>query len=263
LLNVSKDRKDGGLLAAIAFYTRLPVPLAGGLEFRRVACFAPLVGLLIGSLLVLVDQGLTWLNVPALTRSAVVVVSWVALTGGLHLDGVIDSADGLAVPDSSRRLVVMAESTVGAFGVMAAVVLILLKTAALVDLSSWRGLVLPVVAGWGRWGQQVAIACYPYLKPTGKGAFHKTAIRSFWDCMPSLLLLLGLSFAPCGLAVPVWSVAVGLALGSAIASGVAAWFAWQLGGHTGDTYGAVVEWTEALLLVLLTVVQSAVYSIPT
>ncbi len=245
-----------GFLAAIAFYTRLPVPLIGTLDFRRVACFAPLVGLLIGGLLALFDQGLAWLSVPALTRSAVVVVSWLALTGGLHLDGVIDSADGLAVPDSSRRLAVMTESTTGAFGVMAAIILVLLKTAALTDLTSWRWLALPVVAGWGRWGQQVAIACYPYLKPTGKGVFHKAAIRSFWDCVPSLLLLLGLSFAPCGLAAPRWQAA-GLVFGAVIAGGVAAWFARQLGGHTGDTYGAVVEWTEALLLVWLTVVQSA------
>lgn len=245
-----------GFLAAIAFYTRLPVPLAGALDFRRVACFAPLVGLLIGGLLALLDQGLAWLGVPALTRSAVIVVSWIAVTGGLHLDGAIDAADGLAVPDTTRRLAVMTESTTGAFGVMVAVIVVLLKTAALTDLTTLRWLALPVAAGWGRWGQQVAIACYPYLKPTGKGAFHKAAIRSFWDCVPSLLLLLGLSFLPGGFAFPQWHSAIGLAGGSVIAGGVAAWFAAQLGGYTGDTYGAVVEWTEALLLVLLIVVQS-------
>lgn len=249
-----------GFFAAIAFYTRLPIPLAVTLDFRWVACFAPLVGLLIGSLLALLDQGLAWLAVPTLTRSTVVVVSWITLTGGLHLDGVIDAADGLSVPDSSRRLTVMTESTTGAFGVMAAVILVLLKTAALTDLSDWRWLSLPVVVGWGRWGQQVAIACYPYLKPSGKGAFHKAAIQSFWDCVPSLLLLLGLSFVPCGFAISLWYWAIGLACGGVIAAGVAAWLAGQFGGHTGDTYGAVVEWTEALLLVLLVVIQGVVNS---
>jgi adenosylcobinamide-GDP ribazoletransferase len=244
-----------GFFAAIAFYTRLPIPMAGALDFRRVACFAPLVGLLIGSLLVLLDQGLAWLSVPALTRNAVIIASWVALTGGLHLDGVIDTADGLSVPDPTRRLAVMTESTTGAFGVMAAILLILLKTAALTDLTAWRWLSLPIVAGWGRWGQQVAIACYPYLKPSGKGAFHKAAVRSFWDCVPSLLLLLGLSFVPCGFGVPLWHLGLSFACGGVLAAGIAGWFATQLGGHTGDTYGAVVEWTEALLLVLLTVTQ--------
>lgn len=243
------------LLAAIAFYTRLPVPSSWALRFERVACLAPVVGLLIGSLLALLDQSLSWLNMPVFSRSAVVIVVWIAVTGGLHLDGVIDAADGLAVPDSNRRLEVMTESTTGAFGVMAAGALLLLKTAALVDLQDYRWLILSVAAGWGRWSQQIAIACYPYLKPTGKGAFHKLAIRSFWDTVPSLLLLLGVSAWPLGASVQLWPLALSLAVGGMIAFLVAAWFARQFGGHTGDTYGAVVEWTEALFLLFLTVIS--------
>ena len=105
--------------------------------------------------------------------------------------------------------------------------------------------------GWGRWGQQVAIAQYSNLKPTGKGAFHQAAIRSPWDLLPGLLLLLGLSALQILLDGDRYS-AVGMALaGGAIAFLTGAWFNHQLGGHTGDTYGAVVEWTEALLLCLL------------
>jgi adenosylcobinamide-GDP ribazoletransferase len=244
------------LLAAIAFYTRLPVPIAWALKFERVACFAAVVGVLIGGLLALLDQSLSWLNMPVLSRSAVVIVVWMAVTGGLHLDGVIDAADGLAVPDRKRRLEVMTESTTGAFGVMAAGALLLLKTTALTDLQDYRWLILPVAAGWGRWSQQIAIACYPYLKPTGKGAFHKLAIRSFWDTVPSLLLLLGLSALPLGLSVQLGPLTLGLVMGGVIAFLVAAWFAQQFGGHTGDTYGAVVEWTETLLLLLLVMVQA-------
>jgi adenosylcobinamide-GDP ribazoletransferase len=206
-------------------------------------------------MLALLDWGLTSLQVPAFSRSAIEVVIWIALTGGLHLDGAIDAADGLAVLDPKRRLEVMTESTTGAFGVMAATMLVLLKTATLTDLNGFRWLILPLAAGWGRWGQQVAIACYPYLKPTGKGLFHKAAIRSIWHTVPCLLLLLGLSGVPFGLTVNGWFLTVGLAMGAIIAIGVAAWFNHQLGGHTGDTYGAVVEWTEALFLVLLVIVQ--------
>jgi adenosylcobinamide-GDP ribazoletransferase len=250
------------LFAAVAFYTRLPVPALLALNFERVACFAPLVGLLIGGLLAFLDQTLAWLSMPALCRSAVVVIAWIGLTGGLHLDGAIDTADGLAVPDPERRLAVMTESTTGAFGVMAAAAILLLKTAALADLADcltiWGWLVLPLAAGWGRWGQQVAIACFPYLKKTGKGAFHKAAIRSFWDVVPALLLLLGLSLLPVGLSAAAvsldsWKLSLGLVAGSLIAGATAVWFGSRLGGHTGDTYGAVVEWTEAFLLVLLTI----------
>lgn len=240
-------------LGAIAFYTCLPVPYGWTLEFRGIARWAPLVGLLIGGVLGLGDLGLLSLGVPVLTRSALVVVVWIALTGGLHLDGAMDTADGLAVQDRQRRLEVMADSVTGAFGAMAAVALLLLKTCALKDLDSYRWLALMAAAGWGRWGQVVAIACYPYLKPTGKGAFHKEAIRPFQDVVLGLLLLLGLFGVQIFLEPQRWVAAVGMATGGcAIALLTGAWFNYQLGGHTGDTYGAVVEWTEAVLLCLLT-----------
>jgi adenosylcobinamide-GDP ribazoletransferase len=280
-------------LAAIAFYTRLPVPTAMALQFERVACLAPVVGLGIGTALAGFDWVLSSLGMPPLARSAAVVTVWVAITGGLHLDGAIDAADGLAVPDPSRRLAVMTESTVGAFGVMTAVMMMMLKTTALASLMESRhqlslelgqlslGLMLPLAAGWGRWSQQVAIACFPYLKPTGKGAFHKVALPSIWDTLPALLLLLGLSALPLGFSLglspePTASLTqvlpqqvlpqqvlpqqvllqtVQLAAGAGVAAGVAVWFGRQFGGHTGDTYGAVVEWTEALVLLLWTLGQ--------
>ncbi len=241
------------LLGAIAFYTCLPVPDGWTLEFQRIARWAPLVGLLIGGLLGLGDLGLHSLGMPVLTQSALVVVVWVALTGGLHLDGAMDTADGLAVQDRQRRLEVMADSATGAFGAMAAIALLLLKISALHDLDSYRWLALMSATGWGRWGQVVAIASYPYLKPTGKGAFHKEAIHPFPDIVLGLLLLLGLLGLQIFLEPGHWVVAVGTTSGGcAIALMAGAWFNRQLGGHTGDTYGAVVEWTEALLLCLLT-----------
>ncbi len=243
------------MVASVGFYTCLPIPFAWMESFERVARWAPLVGILIGGVLGLGDWGLQQLGMPVLTRSALVVVAEIAITGGLHLDGAMDTADGLAVQDPQRRLQVMADSATGAFGGMAAIALLLLKTAALSDLNSQRWLVLMAAAGWGRWGQVVAIAAYPYLKPTGKGAFHKTHLRPLPDILLGLLFLLAL----CGLQIFLnphrWLVAVGTAAaGCAIALLTGAWFNRQLGGHTGDTYGAVVEWTEALLLCLLTVI---------
>lgn len=240
-------------MAAVAFYTCLPVPSSWALEFQSVARWAPLVGLIIGSLLSALDEGLRLLAMPVLVRSALVVAIWIALTGGLHLDGAMDTADGLAVTDRQRRLQVMADSATGAFGAMAAIAVVLLKTTALSELTTLRWLALSLAAGWGRWGQQVAIARYPYLKPTGKGAFHKSAIRSLWDVVPSLLLLLGLCLLPV-LLLNNGAVTLVMASGSAIALLTAAWFNRALGGHTGDTYGAVVEWTEALFLLVLTMV---------
>lgn len=241
------------MAAAIIFYTCLPLPYLESLNFQAVARFAPAVGLIIGGILGLCDWGMTELGIPMLTRSALLVGIWVFITGGLHLDGAMDTADGLAVTDAGRRLEVMADSATGAFGAMAAAALLLLKTTALSDIHSARWLVLMVACGWARWGQQLAILRYPYLKPTGKGASHKAAIRSYQDLLPGMLLLLSASaaqvlFYPHSL-IPVLAMTLA---GGSIAFLAGAWFHYKLGGHTGDTYGAVVEWTEALFLVVLT-----------
>ena len=241
------------LLGAITFYTCIPIPEIWSPEFRRIARWAPLVGLFIGAILGLADVGLQELRVPTLTRSVGIIGIWIAVTGGLHLDGVMDTADGLAVGDRERRLQVMTDSATGAFGAMAAIVLLLLKVAALTDIENYRWLVLMAAAGWGRWGQVVAIAIYPYLKATGKGAFHKESIRLPQDILGGWILLLGISGLPLLLDPADRSIALVMVVGgSAIALFTGAWFNRQLGGHTGDTYGAVVEWTEALFLCLIT-----------
>jgi len=239
--------------AAITFYTVLPIPLGWTADFPYIARYVPLVGLLLAGLLFLADLGLMALNMPPMPRSVVVVCLWVALTGGLHFDGAMDTADGLSATDPDRRLEVMSDSRSGAFGVMAAIALFLLKISALPVLQADLLWVLMLAAGWGRWGQQVAIAFYPYLKPTGNSAFHKEAIRSGWDVLPGLVLMVGIACLPLVFDSS-WGwqqIVLGMG-GGAIACLTAFYFGQRLGGHTGDTYGAVVEWSEALTLLLFT-----------
>jgi adenosylcobinamide-GDP ribazoletransferase len=205
------------------------------------------VGLFLGLILVLLDITLAGLGMPPLTRSVIIVGVWVYVTGGLHLDGVSDTADGLAVTNPQRRLEVMADSVTGAFGVMAVTMVLLLKIAALTDLSDNRALALILSPIWGRWGQVMAIALYPYLKPTGKGAFHKASFSLPWDCGGVIWGLIGLAWGG-------WWGIITIIAGIAIALTTGYWLYRRLGGHTGDTYGAVVEWTEALFLVFLTII---------
>ncbi|MEO0986487.1 MAG: adenosylcobinamide-GDP ribazoletransferase [Cyanobacteria bacterium J06639_14] len=240
------------LIAAITFYTCIPIPQHWPMNFVGIARHAPLVGVGIGGILAAADGVLTWLGMPIGTRSALVIVVWIFVTGGLHLDGAMDTADGLAVPDKERRLAVMADSRTGAFGVMAAIIVVGLKGVALMDLEAARWFGLMAAAGWGRWGQVVAIARYPYLKAEGKGAFHKAHAHPATDWLlgfAALLCLLGITI----LRSPDrgW-VVLGTAVGGCgIALATGAWLNRQLGGQTGDTYGAIVEWTEALLLCLM------------
>lgn len=235
------------LLAAIIFYTIIPLPGHWFYDWRRLARWLPVVGMILGMALVVGDLGLWWLHVPLVLRSALVVVGGLWLTGGLHLDGAMDTADGLGVP-SDRRLAVMADSVVGAYGVWAAIVIVVLKILAVGELNINREFFLLMAPMWARWGQLAAIAFYPYLKPQGKGAFHKQTFRrgDFWlGTMLALgftmaggqyfllghsLLMFLLPLCVCGALLPV------IFLGK------------RLGGHTGDSYGAVVEWGEVILL---------------
>ena len=236
------------------FYTIIPLPEQWTNNWSRVARWCPVVGLLIGLLLASSSTLLQRLGLPNLTRSALLVAAWVGITGGLHLDGAMDTADGLSVTDEERRLEVMKDSATGAFGAIAAIIILLLKTVTLSEMSLPLWLVLPSAAGWARWSQVRAIAFYPYLRETGKGAFHKENLRLPQDILLGLLLLLACS--GCWFTVEYlswWQVGLVVIGNMAIALLTGYWFDRQLGGHTGDTYGAVVEWSEALILCWLTV----------
>jgi len=242
------------LLAALTFYTCFPVSANLQLNFTRIARWAPIIGLLLGGGLGLVDLGLEWLDMPILIRSGIVVVLWIWWTGGLHLDGAMDAADGLAVQDPERRLLVMSDSVTGAFGAMVAVVIILLKTCALATITGDRLWLLPLVAGWSRWGQVLAIALYPYLKVQGKGAFHRKGMNLPADILLGLAVVLAVTGCQLYLQPANWlfiGVRSIFSCGIAVLTGY--YFHHRFGGHTGDTYGAVVEWTEAFILCLYTI----------
>jgi len=240
------------LRASIVFYTCIPLGGDRELDFRGIAIYAPLVGVMIGGILGGGDYLLAILsssknNEIALLRACLVILAGVWLTGGLHLDGAIDTADGLAVTDPERRLQVMADSTTGAYGVIAAIAILLIKIFALLSIPDARIWVLMSVSAWGRWGQLRSIEAYLYLKANGKGKFHQADIQTWqvwlvWFLLISVSLELGFVFDRMQFAITI------TALGFSFAWATGAWFNRQLGGHTGDTYGATVEWTEALTL---------------
>ncbi|MGD1873505.1 MAG: adenosylcobinamide-GDP ribazoletransferase [Mastigocoleus sp.] len=240
-------------IAGIIFYTSIPLPYVEELDFKGVSRIAPGLGLLIGGVLGIFEIVMDFIEIPIFIRSVLIVAIWILITGGLHLDGAMDTADGLAVDDKERSLEVMSDSATGAFGAMTALVIVLLKVSALVSIPNYHWLYLMAACSWGRWGQLCAIAFYPYLKPTGKGAFHKEGIKSPREVLPSLILLICLSGLQIYLIPHKWFIGVFMmVIGSAIALITGAWFNYKLKGHTGDTYGAVVEWTEALFLCAMT-----------
>ena len=257
---------------AWVFYSVLPAWPFIAPRFERIARFAPLVGLVLGGLQAVV-WGLTAGWLPLAAQVALVLVLAVVLTGGLHLDGAMDTADGLGA--GPRALEAMKDSRVGAAGVQALLVVLLLRGAGLLCLADGPPFAAPLAvplamvwaAFWARVSPLVAMQYFPYLRQQGSAGFH----RQHWqglakELRPVLLALLvlgavlglGVVFLGAGLRGPpgpglgLWGALVlGGALGVVPAVVVPLWLGRRLGGHSGDSYGACVEWSEALALLLM------------
>lgn len=229
-----------GFRLALCFLTRLPVPHvegAGGMG-RALPAF-PLVGAVIGLLLLGGDALFdTW---GAGVQAAMLLVLWVGLTGGLHLDGVADSADGWAGgPDRARMLAIMRDPRSGAIGVVAVVLLLLTKWAALAETVPWQALVLAPLAG--RLAAAWLLYTTPYARPEGLGSAFTGDIPSR-DLRAAALLAL--------LVFPIIAGAPGLLV---MLAAIGFFYLYRrfllqrLGGTTGDTAGALVELTETIVL---------------
>src|SRR5918992_5718444 len=125
------------LTAALAFLTRAPVP-AGDLV--RAAPLFPVVGAALGAVVGATAVGLAGL-VPPLLAATVAVALELVVTGALHVDGLADSADGLAGRDRDHALAIMRDHAVGTYGACALVLDLLAKTVALAHVDA----MLPVV----------------------------------------------------------------------------------------------------------------------
>jgi adenosylcobinamide-GDP ribazoletransferase len=232
------------LAGAWVFYSVLPAWPGVMPRFERIARFGPLIGLVLGGV-----QGLFWWLsagwMPLGAQVALVLALGLVLTGGLHIDGAMDTADGLGA--GPRALEAMADSRVGASGVQALVVLLLLRAGALLCLAAAAPLALLWAAFWGRVAPLLAMQWYPYLREQGSAGFHRQHWRGLSAELAPALLVLALAL---GLAAWThWPWPQGLGLLPAVL--VPVWFGRRLGGHSGDSYGACVEWTESLALLLM------------
>ena len=205
------------------------------------------MGLLIGALQGLLWIGLSRLGWPLAACAPCVVALGTQLSGGLHHDGLIDTADGLGAP-AERRLEAMEDSRVGASGVLALVMVLLLQVGALIQLGEQAPLGLCLAAFWARVAPLWAMARFDYLRADGTAAFHRDHGRPLWDALPALLVVVVLAG---------WVGPMPLVLGGVVAILVAQSLGRRLGGHTGDSYGAVLVLTEMITLLGLALLLPA------
>jgi adenosylcobinamide-GDP ribazoletransferase len=232
------------LLVACRYLTVLPLPssrTAG--DLGRAAGWFPLVGAVLGGLLAVWDVALGRL-VPPLLGAVAVIGLWALLTGGLHLDGLADAADGLGAGfGRDEALAIMRDPRIGTYGVTAVTLVLGLKAAALAGLRpdlSWRA--VGVAAVLGRLGPLLLARLCPPARAEGAGHAFALGVRNGGVALGSLIALL----VALGLLGP-WGIAP-LAVTVTAAAGFAAYLPRRLGGLTGDCLGALVEVTEALCL---------------
>jgi adenosylcobinamide-GDP ribazoletransferase len=164
-------------------------------------------------------------------------------TGGLHLDGLMDTADGVFGGRTvERRLEIMRDSRIGAFGALAGGLTLLGQYACLSELTGVARLTALVVAlSLGRWTMAAAIGAFPSARATGLGAtFHQAGGR--WP----LALATGIALAAAAAAGLVGLCGFGAAVLVTLLGG--RFLTGRLGGLTGDTYGALAMIAETFVL---------------
>jgi len=237
--------------SAVQFLTRLPTPAWTGWEDGRLDRAAPhfalvggVVGAACGGVLLLVGVAFA----PPVAAILALAMGMM-LTGALHEDGLADFADGLGARDRGRMLAIMKDSRVGAFGVLALIVVIGLKVAALSSLSPLHGAAILIAAhGVSRAMLYPAIKSLDYARDEGEAKvapISRAVVQGEW--MRTLAFAL-LTLAPAALLVP--SASLALAMVAALLAALATFRAMRarLGGWTGDALGAQQQLTETAFL---------------
>jgi adenosylcobinamide-GDP ribazoletransferase len=174
-----------------------------------------------------------------------ILSAWLLLTRALHFDGFLDTCDGLFggfTPE--RRLEIMRDSRVGAFGVAGGGLLLLTKYAAILSLGHLSGLLLAPVLG--RWTLSMAIFAFPYAREKGLGRDMKDNVR--WPQVTLSTVVAGLA---------AWFFAGWTGLLAFALAGIVLWLGStfilrRIPGLTGDSYGALCELAELAVLLFFT-----------
>lgn len=239
------------LLIALQFLTRIPVSLADKPTpeqiGRSLLCY-PLVGLLIGGSLFALQQLLD--SAPPMLQAALLLAAWVGLSGGLHLDGLADSADAWAggFGDRERTLAIMQDPRSGPIAVVVLVLLLLLKFVALAALlEAGAGLALLLVPWLARALLPLLLLTTPYVRVGGLGqalAEHLPRRQLPWVLVAhaAALLLFG------------WAGVLAVLVAAVLFVWLRRLMLQRLGGTTGDTAGALLELAECGVLVALALV---------
>ncbi|MDP5275210.1 adenosylcobinamide-GDP ribazoletransferase [Chengkuizengella axinellae] len=254
-------------ISSLQFLTRLPIPINIPYErkiIQRSVVYYPIAGLIIGLFLLILSKYLPHV-LPAAPAAVFICIFWIISSGGLHMDGLMDTADGiLSYRSKDKMLEIMKDSRVGAMGVIVFVCSLFFKTAllfSLLDSDPQTALLtyLIFIPIWSRLMMVWAARLYPYARQE-KGFGTEVsripfsyAVLATGNALMSSLFMYGLLIKDVS-----WSEDFIIMLFLFLISGITMWgiahvLNRKLGGLTGDTYGAINELVEIVLLMSLVI----------
>ncbi len=229
---------------ALQFLTRLPTPRVAAAapdDLARASAFFPAVGLLIGAAIAGAHMGGGLVS--AAIGGLAGLIAWVAITGGLHLDGLGDVTDALGASHSKpeRFIKVLSDPNAGNFAVIAISLQLATKLVLLASLpvTATVAAALVLIPAWARWAALVWGSLLPSLKP-GLGRDFSSLLS------PGMIVTWGAALV----AASIWLAPVTIA-GLPVALLIGLYWRRRLGGITGDCLGASIEVMESVLLVAL------------
>ena len=233
------------LLTAIQFLTVIPFPKSfavGEKELERCVPFFPVVGMFIGIIVAAVDY-LIGIILPPFPASVITVIAMTGISGGLHMDGLADTADGFfSSRPREKVLEIMRDSRIGVMGVIAVVFVIVMKVSLLMSLSlPYRFGIIMLMPLVGRCSLVMMMTALPYVRSEGglATAFSggKTWLSVLWSAV--FLLVAGWIAAQ-------W-IGIVVCLSSILMAALFSVYCFRkIGGYTGDTLGAICEITEII-----------------
>lgn len=241
------------------FLTRLPappLPKATREDWGRIAPYFTLIGFILGFILFFFANTFYKFHLPVLFSALLILLLWNLITGGLHLDGLMDTFDGINCQDPERKVAAMKDSRVGAFGAMAGIFVILFKLITLCTIvlnkMSWVLIFIPAL------GRLVAVYSFTFLsrnKHSGESSsLLLSGIKKPHDFILNVVVFLIVSFVVV-LSLPLthYPLLLILLTSFVISLFFAHWLDKHFKGHTGDTFGALIELSEVTVLSLVVV----------
>jgi adenosylcobinamide-GDP ribazoletransferase len=234
----------------VVFLTRLPAPNWPEAAARKLSSGMwafPIVGVLVATVAGLVYAICDAIGLPVYLSALFAVVALIVTTGGLHEDGLSDLADGVwGGSDPAKRLAIMSDSRIGAFGAIALIVSVAGRAAAIASIGEPLFVLgaLVATAAVSRAMMPALISFGSPAKPDGLGAMAGKPNAGVWGVSLLLAAAIAAIAAPAGWLACLVAAAAGAAL--------VAWFARRnLGGYTGDVLGAAQQVAELFALAII------------